>query len=619
MNKTVKKTLSIILAIIMIVATIPMAFAAEEGNVVILYTNDVHCAINDYPALAAYRAELIEQGNTVITVDAGDAIQGEIIGTFTQGEIIVELMNLTGYDYAVPGNHEFDYGMETFLELAQYSADYKYISSNLCDLRSHEPVFEPYYIEDISEDMQIAFVGISTPETFTKSTPEYFKDENGNIVYGFPTIHMQDDALCANVQESVDNAIAEGADIVVAVGHLGIEGVTEGWRSTDVIAHTTGIDYFIDSHSHQTINGEVYKNKHGEDVILTSSGTKFDNFGEITLSHDGSVSFELIDPDTIQIENMSDSAKSAYDDVKDLVDTYNAEISYLYDPIGTSETKLVAYEEDGQWLVRKSETNAGDFVTDAYRVMTGADVAICNGGGVRAEIEIGSVARINLMNMNPWNNSMCIIEVTGQQLIDVLEHGMRSYPEYSGGFLQVSGVTFELEAWNESPVITDIYGNFMEIDETMERRVTNVKVAGEPIDLQKTYTLAGSEYVLTQGGDGMTMLDGAKIVEAEGLLCDSEMLIEYFNDILGGNITAEQYGNPNGDGRIKIIDVDPEIPVDPTPDVPDEPTDTDCDHLCHKDGILGFFWKIISFFQRLFGIEQYCDCGVLHYDAPVFG
>ncbi len=603
-----KKFLSIMLAILMIVTTVPFVLAAEEGDVVILYTNDVHCAYANYPVLAAYRAELIEQGNTVITVDAGDAIQGGLIGAITQGEAIVKLMSLAGYDYAVPGNHEFDYGMDVFLNLAQKDADYKYISSNFCDLRTLESVFEPYYIEDISEDMQIAFVGISTPETITKSTPEYFKDENGIFVYGFPTYDMQDDVLCENIQESVDNAIADGADIVVAVGHLGIEGVTEGWRSTDVIAHTTGIDYFIDSHSHQTINGEVYKNKDGEDVILTSSGTMFENFGEITISPDGSVSFDLIDPDTIQVENMSDSAKEAYDTVKYLVDTCDMDVSFLYDPIGTSETKLVAYEDDGQWLVRRSETNAGDFVTDAYRIMTGADVAICNGGGVRAEIEIGSVARSDLMNMNPWNNQMCIIEVTGQQLIDVLEHGMRSYPEYSGGFLQVSGVTFDLEAWKESPVITDIYGNFRGIDETMERRVTNVKVAGEPIDLQQTYTLAGSEYVLTQGGDGMTMLEGAKIVKNEGILCDSQLLIKYFTDILGGNITAEQYGNPNGDGRITIIDVEPEIPDEPA----DDTTDNDDNTPDNDDGentnffrniinmIIDFFNRIIRFFTGLF-------------------
>ena len=598
-----KKALSIILAILMTVTTVPFAFAAEEGDVVILYTNDVHCAIDDYPALAAYRAELIAQGNTVITVDAGDAIQGEVIGAFTQGEAIVNIMNEVGYDYAVPGNHEYDYGMETFLDLAKNKAEYNYISSNFYKLTSVKPVFEPYYIENISDDLQIAFVGITTPESVTKSTPEYFKDENGNFIYGFPTFDMLDDVLCETVQESVDYAIADGADIVVAVGHMGIEGITEGWRSTDIIAHTTGIDFFIDSHSHQTINGEVYKNKDGEDVLLTSTGTKLNNFGVMTITADGEATAELVSPDIIDVDTLSEEAKTAYDNVKAIVDGYNAEISYLYDPIGTSEAKLVAYEENGQWLVRKAETNAGDFVTDAYRAVTGADVAICNGGGVRAEITAGPVSRIDLMNMNPWNNEMCVIEVTGQQLVDVLEHGVRAYPEYSGSFFQVSGVTFDVNGWTESPVITDTLGNFIGIDANAERRAANVKIGGEPVDLAKTYTLAGSSYVLTQGGDGLTMLAGSKIVAAEGLPCDSEMLVQYFTQTLGGDITAEQYGNPNGDGRITIYDSEPVIPDEPA-DNPDEPADNNENdtNFFRKliNMIVNFFNRIISFFTGLF-------------------
>lgn len=551
-----KKFLSVILAVAMMLSFANVVFAGSlDGDVVILYTNDVHCAIDNYPTLAAYKAQLESEGNTVITVDAGDAVQGEVIGTMTEGSAIAHIMNAVGYDYAVPGNHEYDYGMERFLELAQNEAEFKYTSSNFYYLPGIDPVFEPYYIEDVN-GKQIAFVGITTPESVTKSTPEYFKDENGNFIYGFPTWDMQEGDLTEVVQESVDSAISEGADIVVAVGHMGIEGVTDGWKSTDVIAETTGIDFFIDAHSHEKIVSKACKNKDNENVILTSSGTKLEYFGEITLNNDGSVEFDLIDPDMIQINSMSESAKTEYNKVKTIVDEYNAEIEYLYEVIGTSYANLVAYDEDGNWLVRKSETNMGNFVADAYRAVTGADIAVCNGGGVRAEIGIGNVSRIDLMNINPWNNEMCVIEVTGQQIIDVLEHSVRSYPELSGGFLQVSGVTFEVNAWKQSPVIADIRGNFERIDETMERRVANVKVAGEPIDLQKTYTLAGSAYVLTEGGDGLTMLDGAKVVQSEGLLCDSEMLIKYL-EMLGGKITAEQYGNPEGDGRITINEVDP--------------------------------------------------------------
>ncbi len=560
--KKFSKVLSVALCFALLLSCVQLTVAASQKNsfiidvdaddTVILYTNDVHCAIDDYAVLSAYRAELISRGVNVITVDAGDAIQGEVIGSLTQGEAIVDIMNSVGYDYAVPGNHEFDYGMNVFLDLAQNKADYDYISSNFHYLAALEPVFAPYAIEDFG-DYQIAFVGISTPETITKSTPEYFKDEGNNFIYGFPKYPdgMTNEDLYENVQESVDYAINDGADIVVAVGHTGISETTDGWKTSDIIANTSGIDYYIDAHSHETVESEIYKNEKGEDVIRTSTGSKFNNFGVLTISGNDA-DFTLVNPDDVDVEAMSTQAKSAYNTVSDKVDTYNGEISYLYEVIGQSYANLVAYDSDGTWAVRKRETNAGDFVADAYRAVTGADVAIVNGGGVRAEIEVGNVTRKMLMDINAFNNDMCVIEVTGQQLVDVLEHGARKCPESLGGFFQVSGVTFELHAYGETPVITDQLGNFIEIDETKERRVQNVCVGGEPIDLNKTYTLAGSAYVLTQGGDGLTMLDGVKIVQQEGLPCDSEMLIQYL-EILGGKITAEMYGNPDGDGRIKLV------------------------------------------------------------------
>ncbi len=243
-------------------------------------------------------------------------------------------MNAVGFDYAVPGNHEFDYGMEAFLDLAQNKAGYEYISSNFHYLSSVSPVFAPYAIEDFG-DYQVAFVGISTPETITKSTPEFFKDEGGNFIYGFPKYPggMTNEDLYNNVQKSVDNAIVNGADIVVAVGHTGILETSEGWKSTNIIANTDGIDYYIDAHSHETIESAPYKNMNNEDVVLTSTGTKFANFGVLTISED-TADFELINPDDINVETMSEAAKSAYNTVKDKVDGYNDEIAYLYEVIG---------------------------------------------------------------------------------------------------------------------------------------------------------------------------------------------------------------------------------------------------------------------------------------------
>lgn len=602
-----KKFLAVILAALMIAAAMPFSASALENvtdGFVVLYTNDVHCNIDNYPYLAAYRAELIAQGKTVITVDAGDAIQGEIIGTLTQGEAVVDLMNAVGYDYAVPGNHEHDYGVENLIDLAQNKAEYEYLSSNFHYLPRVKPVFAPYAIEDFG-DYQVAFIGMTTPDTITSSSPEFFKDEYGNFIYGFPVFPgaMTDEILYENIQESIDSAADDGADIIVAVGHMGELGSTEGWKSTDVIANTAGIDYFIDAHSHETIVSKTFKDKNGGDVAVTSTGEKLNNFGVLTVSG-GEASFELVSVADVEVETMSASAQAAYDAVKAKVDGYNEEVAYLYDDIGTSEAELVIYDEIGTRIVRTKETNAGDFVADAYRDVTGADVAIVNGGGVRAEIGIGGVSRKNLMDINSFNNEMCVIEVTGQQLIDVLEHGARKCPTPIGGFFQVSGVTFEIHTYRESPVICDKLDNFIGMDSTKERRVQNVMVGGKPVELDKTYTLAGSTYVLTTGGDGLTMLEGSKVVAQEGLPCDSEMLIEYFTETLGGRITAEKYGNPDGDGRIKIFDSKPEEPENPA---------DDCTHMCHKGGFMGFLWKIIRFFQKLFGLNPVCICGEAHY------
>lgn len=613
-----KKFLAVFFAVFMIATVFPFAAFAQtgtevSGEVVILYTNDVHCNIDNYPLLAAYRAELIAQGKTVITVDAGDAVSGEVIGTLTEGEAVVDIMNSVGYDYAVPGNHEFDYGVDQFIDLAENKAEYEYLSSNFYDLCMYEPVLAPYAVVE-ANGRKIGFVGISTPETVSKTNPEYFKDENGNFVYGFPAFpgEMTNEALYDNVQDSVNAAKAEGATTVFAISHLGILETTDGWKVTDVLENTSGITAFIDAHSHETIVNDIHKNELGVSTSITQTGEKLGNIGQITLSGPLAL-FELIDIDDIDVETMSESAQDAYDAVKEKVDGYNEQTAYLFDPIGTSKANLVTRDEFN-WLVRRKETNAGDFVCDAYRAVTGADVAICNGGGIRSDILIGDVSRKDLMDMNPWSNPMCVVEMTGEQLVLVLEHGARKCPEPLGSFFQVSGVTYEIHTYVESPIVADSLDNFISIDPDAETRVRNVKVNGEPIDLNKTYTVASSQYVLLDGGDGLTMLDGINVIEKDNILCDSEMLVKYFTETLDGTITAEKYGNPDGEGRIKIYDSEP--PVEPdVPDEPDQPDDPadDCTHMCHKDGILGFIWKVIRFFQKIFGLNPVCICGEAHY------
>lgn len=547
-----QKLLTFLAAAAMIIGIFPAipviaatdADTSSAENIYVLYTNDVHCEVSGYPTLAAYREQLTDNGENVVTVDAGDAIQGEAIGSLTKGSAIIDIMNTVGYDYAIPGNHEFDYSMSTFLDLTK-DADYTYLSANFVDLQTGSTVLEPYAIKDFDGE-KVAFIGICTPETYTKSRPTYFQDENGNLIYGFCENNFYD-----TIQNTIDQAKTEGADVVIAIGHLGITGITEGWRSTDVIANTTGIDALIDGHSHEVVPDQICQNKDGEDVTLTSTGSKFANFGVMTISTDAddnvSITTDLVHPSDVNTDN-SEAAQA----VQKKIDNYNDELSYLYEVLGTADVTLSGDDAQGNWCIRRQETNLGDFVADAYRAVSKADIAIVNGGGIRASINAGEVTRKSLIDVNPFNNSMCIIEVTGQQILDALEHGARDLPGNSGGFLHVSGLTYDVDTWKESPVILDNQGMFVSIDPSKERRVCNVKVNGQSLDPAKTYTLCGSDYILLSSGSGYTMFKGASVLANKELPTDNEMLISYFTDVLNGRITAEQYGNIAGEGRILI-------------------------------------------------------------------
>ncbi len=544
MKRTVVRLFAFFITAAMIFSlSVCFASAEDSGDIIVLFTNDVHCATESYALLAAYREEYISQGHTVITVDAGDAIQGKMIGTLTQGEAIVEIMNLVGYDIAIPGNHEFDYKVETLMSLSE-SAEYEYICANFYDIVNEKQVFSPYKIIDIGSE-KIAFVGIATPETYTKSTPAYFQNENGEFIYSF-----MEDSFYDTIQSATDSAVSEGATRVIAIGHLGIGGVTEGWRSVDLIAGTDGIDAFIDGHAHEVIEQALYKNSAEEDVVLASTGTALNYIGKMTLSEDR-ITTELIPTKDADISVFSDSAKQAYGDVKALVDGYNAEFDYLFEEIGVCEADLAIYAEDGKRLVRHSETNAANFVTDAYRAVLGSDIAFVNGGGVRSEIPKGKFTRKAVMDINPWSNEMCVIEITGRQLLDALEYGTHATPEEFGSFPHSSGITYELHTYIESGVVTDEFGDFVSINENAARRVQNVKVNGEPLEPDKTYTLSGTVYMLFNSG--YKMFKDARVVAMEGLKCDSDILVEYVEKHLNGVIPASKYGSIYGDGRITVI------------------------------------------------------------------
>lgn len=547
--------------------------AKEADSISIVFTNDVHCAIDPvreegkaaslgYPGVAAVvdDAEAEHGTENVTLVDAGDAVQGGPLGTLTDGEAIVDIMNAVGYDYAVPGNHEFDYGMDRFNELVGMS-DATYLSSNFVDAQGN-PVLVPYAIEtyegvsdgtasgddaQVSADpaadgvLKVAYVGVSTPETLTKSAPAHFQDGNGNYIYGFCG-DSTGQALYDAVQDAVDAATAEGADYVVAIGHLGNEGTTKQWTSSSVIANTTGIDAFIDGHSHETY-ATTASNAEGEDVILAQTGTKLANVGELTIdpAAEDDVTVELIG---------AEGYTAVAEDVQSVVDDANAEFAELLSQVaGTSEVDLMSQDEATNLYVRWQETNLGDFVADAYRSALGSDIGLVNGGGVRASIGKGDVTYYDLISVQPFGNELCEIEATGQQLLDALEMGVSKLPESSGGFPQVSGITFKVNTAISSSVVTDDHGNFLKV--AGDYRVYDVMVGGEPLDLQKTYTIASHSYMLLDGGDGMTMFVGASVLQ-DRVMIDNQVLIEYMKQL--GGVIGSQYVDPAGEGRILLTD-----------------------------------------------------------------
>ena len=554
--KQSKKLLSLSLAAAMTMGLAAPAMAAEEtvkpeeGKIVILHTNDVHCQIDQakgedgavtnlgYAGVAAYKAEMEAQysAENVTLVDAGDAIQGGPIGTLSKGSYIVDIMNQVGYDLAIPGNHEFDYGMENFLTLAKDKAEYSYLCCNFTDLNG-KAVLDAYKLVDYG-DVTVGYVGIDTPESFTKSTPTYFQNDKGEYIYSFSQGNEGKD-LYAAVQKAVDDATKAGADYVVALGHLGNEGSTDVWTSKSVIANTTGIDVFIDGHSHETYD-ETVKNKDGEEVTLAQTGTKLANLGKVVIdTKTGDVTTELV---------------SGYDkqdaDTAAFVAKVNDEFSgVLQKVVAKSDVALTTKDPaTGNRAVRNAETNLGDLCADAYRVMLGADVAFVNGGGVRADIDAGDITYEDIINVHPFGNEACLVETTGQDILDALEMGARLYPEENGGFLQVSGLTYTIDPSVPSGVVLSDEGEFVKVEGTY--RVNNVMVGGEPLDVNKTYTLASHNYMLKSGGDGFVMFKDDKLLK-DSVMIDNAVLINYIVDELGG-VVSDAYADPKGDGRITV-------------------------------------------------------------------
>lgn len=563
----------------------PAAFAEEtncffgdKADVTILYTNDVHTYIDNkspkptYAAIAALKKSIEDAGRDVLLVDAGDHIQGTAYGSMDDGATIIELMNEAGYDLATPGNHEFDYGMARAKAVLR-EADFPYVSCNWVDLRTGLNVLPSVKFFFVG-GRKIAFVGVTTPETFTKSTPAYFMND-AQTKYIYDILGGEDgQKLYDAVQKAIDKAEFWGADTIIGLGHLGVDPSSSPWTSEEVIAHTHGFTAFIDGHSHTVMANKQVTDASGKAVTLTQTGSYFKNIGKMTVGADGTITTELIDTyeglDAVVAATASNWI-SAVDDM-------------LGEEIAVGDTKFYINDPaTGKRRIRSGETNLGDFVADGIYTYFNeieelhCDVAIMNGGGIRTDVEAGPWSFKTCKTVSPFGNVACLMSVTGQQIQDALEFGARfagAEGKENGGFLQVAGARYTIHPMIPNTVQTNDKNVWTGSAATP--RVSNVEIYDkttgtyQPLDPNATYALAGMNYTLRNLGDGFAMFDGATLIK--DYVSEDYLVMSSYAAMFGG-VDANglphlasanspladypgyliNYEDPYGAGRIQMI------------------------------------------------------------------
>ena len=493
----------------------------DKSDVTILYTNDVHTYIDKqspkltYAAIADLKQSYQNAGKDVLLVDAGDHVQGTAYGSMDEGASIIKLMNAAGYDVATPGNHEFDYGMDRAKAIMK-EADFPYLSCNWVDLRTGLRVL-PSVKVFVRGGRRIAFVGVTTPETFTKSTPAYFMDKaQRKYIYD---IQGGEDGkkLYDAVQKAIDKAKLL-ADVVIGLGHLGVDPSSSPWTSEEVIAHTSGFDAFIDGHSHTVMENKQVQDASGKAVTLTQTGSYFANVGEMTIAADGTITTKLISTHEGMDATIAAMQTGWVNTVDDMLGEKIA--------VGDSDF-YVSDPATGKRRIRSAETNLGDFVADGIYAYFNeveklhCDLAIMNGGGIRADVPAGDWTFKTCKQISPFGNVACLMSVTGKQIQDALEFAARFAGEggkENGGFLQVAGATYEIHTDIPNTVQTD-EKNVWIGSATGTPRVQNVKIYDKasgsylPLDPGATYALAGMNYTLRNLGDGFAMFDGAELIK----------------------------------------------------------------------------------------------------------
>ena len=540
-----KKLLSLFLVLALAFSLCVGALAEETaakaendlaGKIVILHTNDVHGAISSYAKVAALKAEYEAKGAEVLLMDAGDYIQGEPYVSVSQGETAIRLMNYVGYDVATIGNHEFDYGYENLAKLAA-AAEFPIIAANV--MYNGKTAFEANKVFELESGVKVGVFGLSTPETATKAHPGKIKG----------VTFLSGDDMNKAAQAQVDELTAAGCDYIICLGHLGIDDSSKGYRSVDLLEAVTGIDVFIDGHSHSSLDD--VKALVGEDckvgdTLLTSTGTKLATVGAVVISEDG-ISIESVDLE--KYEGSDDVVEEAAQLVIDEVDAAYGEV------FAKSEVELCGEKAPGN---RTEETNNGDLIADAILWQAKKDgslpvadenvIAITNGGGIRAAIAAGDITKKDVNTVLPFGNTVAYVTVKGSVLLEALEASTYCTPEAVGAFPQVAGIEFTVDT-NKAYDQGEQYPGSTYYAPASINRVTIESINGKAFDPEATYVVVTNDF-LAAGGDTYYAFSVSTSVDT-GIPMD-EAVMSYITEELKGVVTAEKYGEPQG--RITVLE-----------------------------------------------------------------
>ena len=524
----------------------------SSGEIIILHLNDVHCGVNDtigYDGFVLYRDELMKKNPNIICVDVGDHVQGGTLGSISEGSAIIDIMNKVGFDVAILGNHEFDYGVERLSQL-ENNITSRYISSNFCFKKNKTSIFEPYKIIE-KGGKKIAFIGVLTPLTFSKTYLSTLRDSNGEAIYDFLTGNNNQDLYDA-IQNYINKARNEGADYVILLTHIGMD--VEQYTSNGLLSKLENVDAVLDGHTHVIYN-KTTKDKNNKDIHISQTGTKLQSIGKLIIKN-GVISSEIIQdiPEPSDKTNATKLErgwvnKDMNNFLNDIWAEYENELNIQY---GHSDYDLIIRPEgttDSHFIYcRYQECSVGNLLTDAMKWVGNAEISIINGGGIRSSLNKGSLTRSQIMAASPFFNNIIVKRLPGECILDALEHGVANLPNSAGSFPQVSGLSYDVDTSFNSTVLTDSQGLFLNV--TGKRRVSNVKVNGEDLDLKRMYNVSLSEY-LGAGGDGYTMFAKYEVFN-ESLFTDTDALAYYIKYKLNGTIPAKY---KDSQGRINITNV----------------------------------------------------------------